>query len=138
MVSKKLKFDTILNTISFGLAGVAGLLINVIIAYFYDSVILGIFNLYFAIFIGLSQLVGAGIHFSVLKHITQFERRIKVGRRILFNGLIATAENAILWLILIYLAQNVFKIFFTKAEYAQLIVLLLPAVFFYVLNKVIL
>lgn len=138
MVSKKLKFDTILNTISFGLAGVAGLLINVIIAYFYDSVILGIFNLYFAIFIGLSQLVGAGIHFSVLKHITQFERRINVGRKILFNGLIATALNAVLWLVLIYLVQNVFKIFFTKEEYAQLIVLLLPAVFFYVLNKVIL
>lgn len=136
ITSTKIKADAIYNGISFICIGVSGLLINFLLAYFFDRTILGIFNLYYAIFIFLSQLVGAGIHFSVLKNVSQHEGTIEKENIILFNGLVSTSINAILWLTLIYNLESVFVHFFTKIEYTDLIFVLYPALFFFVLNKV--
>lgn len=134
--SSKIKYDTLYNTISFAFIGVIGLLINFFIAYFYSSTILGIFNLYYALFIFLSQLAGAGIHFSVLKNVSQYEGNKDKENSILLNGIISTAINALLWLLIIYGTQNLFLFFFTKEEYTTHLIYLMPAILFFVLNKV--
>lgn len=131
----KLTKDFIWNITSYVILGISGILINIILASYYDSEILGLFNLYYALFIFLSQLVGAGIHFSVLKSISQFTDS-QDQKDILVNGLIAIILNAVVWLFFIYIIRTLFKGLFTKEEYIDLFIFLIPALFFFVLNKV--
>ena len=138
MIDKKIKSDTFINITSFGIVGVSALILNFIIAYFYDSYVLGLFNLFYALFIFFSQLVGAGIHFSVLKNIAQYESNSKAKAEILINGLVSTLINAALWLMLIYSTKPVFTSFFTDEKSVSLIDFLIPALLFFVVNKVLL
>lgn len=138
MINTKIKSDTLLNITSFGIVGVSALILNIIIAYYYNSYTLGVFNLFYALFIFFSQLVGAGIHFSVLKNIAQFDNQSKDKADILFNGLASTVVNAVIWLTLIYFTKPIFKSFFSVEETVKLLDFLVPALLFFVMNKVLL
>ena len=71
-ISKKLKTDSLWNIFGFGITGINGFILLLVISRMYDSSVLGTFNIAYAIYILLSQLAGIGIHFSVLKHTSQY------------------------------------------------------------------
>ncbi|MCG8606222.1 oligosaccharide flippase family protein, partial [bacterium] len=71
-LSQKFTSDVLWNVASFGVMGIAGVLLNIMIAKFYGASVLGVFNQVYAIFILLSQLAVGGIHLSVLKAVSQF------------------------------------------------------------------
>ncbi len=133
MLSSKIKKDTLVNLISFAFFGLSGLLINFIIAHYYSAETLGLFNIYYAIFIFISQFAGAGIHLSVLKN-TSHDKNEE--HYILINGIFAVSFNAFFYLTTAFFLRNYFNIFFTNQSYVDLIIIILPAIFFYVINKV--
>jgi len=137
-LSKKIKTDVLWNILSFGVTGLCGILILLIIMKVYDSSVLGIFNLFYAIYMLLSQLVGAGIHFSVLKYAAQFSEDNEKIQIILSAGMVSTILISISILFIIYLFRGVFKIFFDDQSIAGYIFLIFPALFFLAINKVLL
>ena len=54
------------NALSFLIVGLCGLILNVLILYFYNLETLGIFNQAFAIYVIISQLANFGLYYSVL------------------------------------------------------------------------
>ena len=108
----KKNFDLILNGISFGIVGVSGVLTIILISKFYDKQYLGIFNLVYSIYILVSQFTGAGIHFSVLRHISQFSHNEKKSKLVLVSGLMSVTLNALLCISVFYLTSNFFLVLF--------------------------
>jgi len=132
----KKNFDLILNGISFGIVGVSGVLTIILISKFYDKQYLGIFNLVYSIYILVSQFTGAGIHFSVLRHISQFSHNEKKSKLVLVSGLMSVTLNALLCISVFYLTSNFFLVLFDSKNAAESIVLIIPGLFFFATNKV--
>ncbi|MDR1118106.1 MAG: hypothetical protein LBL01_02255, partial [Bifidobacteriaceae bacterium] len=59
--------DLAWNYASVAVLAAAGLAFNFIVAAFYDTATLGVFNLAYSVYLLLSQLAGAGVHMSVLR-----------------------------------------------------------------------
>lgn len=59
--------DLLWNLIAFAILGVTGILINVIIAIFYEPWVLGVFNQVFMVYIVVSQFSVFGLQYSALK-----------------------------------------------------------------------
>jgi len=137
-LSNKIKTDALWNTLSFGVTGLCGILVLLIIMKVYDSTVLGIFNLFYAIYILLSQFVGGGIHFSVLKNVAQFSENNEKIQIILSAGMVSTLLVSSSILFIIYLSRGAFRIFFDDKYIAGHIFLIFPALFFLAINKVLL
>ena len=69
----KLSKDLFFNYISLVIMATAGLLMNVLIAGFYDASVLGVFNETYAWYMILSQISVWGIHMAILKYIPEQE-----------------------------------------------------------------
>lgn len=130
--------DALWNIASFGVTGLCGILVLLIIMKVYDSSVLGIFNLFYAIYILLSQFVGGGIHFSVLKYVAQFSEDNEKIQIILSAGMVSTILISISILFIIYLSRGVFRLFFDDKSITDYIFLIFPALLFWALNKVLL
>lgn len=63
--SSKFGSDVMWNVACFGLIGVSGILLNILLVKFYDDTALGVFNQVYAVYLLLSQLAVGGIHLSV-------------------------------------------------------------------------
>lgn len=83
-LSGKLQQDVLWNVGSFGIMGVSGIALNILIGLFYDAATLGVFNQVFAAYILFSQFGVAGVHLSTLKYVAEFSSdRKKVGAAII-------------------------------------------------------
>lgn len=84
------------NMASLAFLAVAGLLLNFAIGRFYGPAALGLFNIVFALYIFLSQLGVLGIHFSVLRYVSEYAARdadkasCVVSGAVLLVGLVST------------------------------------------------
>jgi len=137
-LSAKSKQDSIANIISFGIFGTSGIVLIAIIAQKYDAQTLGVFNLTYSLYILLSQIVGGGIHFSVLEASSRYCDDIQETPYILTAGLCASAFCAFSFLCLFYIANS---FLYTTVRYhliASSVYLVLPGLLFYVMNKVLL
>ena len=137
--SRKLRADILLNMLSFGFVGASGLFVILAIAKYYSPQVLGTFNLVYSFYLLLSQLVGAGIHFSVLRHISQLAakqpERVTV---ILQAGIGAMAVNSVFWIALFLLVRPLLLPFFDAPDLGAGLLFVTPALFFCGLNKVML
>lgn len=134
-ISPKIISDTKWNLLSFFSVGISGLLLNILIVIFYSPEVLGVFNLYYVIFILLSEIFNAGIFLSVLNKSSQ-NNNYETDNNIVMSGILAAFINATLWFIILYFLIDVFKIFFDTRYSFSGVYLLLPALIFYSVNKV--
>ena len=134
---RKLRINVTASLVGFMLVGVSGLVMILAIAKFYPPEILGTFNLVYSIYLLLSQLVGAGIHFSVLRYIaeigaTQPEREAVI----LQAGIVATVANSLVWISLFLLVRPLLLPLFNARDLGAGLWYVTPALFFCGLNKV--
>ncbi|MGE0516309.1 MAG: oligosaccharide flippase family protein [Hyphomicrobiaceae bacterium] len=64
--------DIVWNMASLGFLAAAGLMLNFVVASAYGPEVLGLFNIVMAIYIFLSQIGVFGIHFSILKYVSEY------------------------------------------------------------------
>lgn len=76
------------NALTFGIMGVSGIVLNLLIITKYGAEILGAFNQVYAVYIFASQLAVFGIYASVLKHISQYSEDRAVCNEIITSALI--------------------------------------------------
>lgn len=62
------------NAASFAIVAASGVAINLLIAFRFGAASLGAFNVAYALYIVLSQIAVWGVHYSALKHSSEFER----------------------------------------------------------------
>ncbi len=123
------------NMVAFGFMAVSGILYNSIIIYVYGKEITGLFNLAFAYYASIAQLSVCGIHFSVLKYVSEFHEKKDKVARIFGSSMISTAAVSFLSVILSFaILYGVSK--FVHSELIQYLYYVIPALFFFSLNKV--
>lgn len=137
-VSEKFRNDTIWNFVSLGLFGITGLIISFTISKFYSPEILGIFNINFAILMILSQLAGAGIHYSVLHKISKFSEDVAQQKLIISSGILAVVISASLIVSISFMNLDLFNVLFDKRGNSSTVLNILPAVLLLAINKVLL
>ncbi len=134
----KFGVDVIWNMASFVLGGIIGILLNVLILWFYDTEVLGVFNLVAATYFILSQIAVAGIHLSTQKYVPEYQQKQKTKRELVFSAL---------FLVFICSTLVSTSAFFLRKPLANLldsdlfyksIVYVLPGLVFFSLNKVLL
>jgi O-antigen/teichoic acid export membrane protein len=128
--------DFILNGVSFAVMGLSGILTIVLISKFYDKEYLGIFNLTYSIYILVSQFTGAGIHFSVLRHVSQFAENKEFTRTLLASGLASVTINGLFCITGLFFLKGIFSSFFDSGNVSDSLVMIMPALFFLAVNKV--
>ena len=130
--------DVLWNFVSFAIMGVCGVLINFIIAGFYDPAALGVYNQVYAVYIVSSQFAVVGVHLSVLKYVAQYNDQPDEVRNIITAGMLlstvfALAACGVLWALRWPIAG-----WMDSPGVGRGLGWALPGLFFFSLNKVIL
>ena len=104
--TKKFKTDFLWNVFSLGILGVSGIIINILIAHYYGSEELGVFNQVFAFYIVLSQFSVLGIHYSVLKHVSYNQENIDRISAIVISAIILCIALASVFAFFTYISRE--------------------------------
>ena len=134
-LSTKLSSDLIWNMASYAIVGAVGLLLNIVIARYYGASHLGVFNQVYAIYILLSQLAVSGVHLSILKVTAQFSKEKIIIRDSFSAALILTIITAGSVAGLAYACKNFFAYALSSPDVTEGLVLALPGLFLFSLNK---
>lgn len=130
--------DFLWNIGSLAVLGVSGIVVNLLIARWGGATDLGVFNQVFAFFLFLSQICVGGIHYSVLKELSDTARDkaelsdIATAAVVLSGGLATVVVVCCL-----PLTEGVGRLFESPAV-ARGLALALPGVVFFSINKVLL
>jgi O-antigen/teichoic acid export membrane protein len=130
--------DAVWTAASFALVGLAGLLLILGIARFYSTATLGSFNLVYSFYIVGSQLVGAGIHFSVLRHSAARSAESRADRAVLPAALLGSFANAIVWILVLAALTPLLVRWYQSELLADSIWYVFPAFLFCGQNKILL
>ncbi len=133
----KFNTDLVWNLVSYAFIGCAGILINLFIVWFLNYDELGIFNQVFSIYIILSQLAAFGIHLSLQRFVPQHSNAVELNK-ILSASILVSCLLSISLLLVFYLGINLFPIFPYSGQVLEGTNLMVPAVFFFTLNKLLL
>lgn len=136
--SDSLKTHALWNFLAFALLGFGGLFLIVLIARFYTPETLGVFNLVYSIFIIMSQLVGAGIHFSVLRYVSSSNEEQSTGSVILRSAITVSFANAVAFIVLFMLLKSMLVTHFEMADIDLALNFIVPGLLFCGANKVLL
>ncbi|MFZ5516781.1 MAG: oligosaccharide flippase family protein [Candidatus Zhuqueibacterota bacterium] len=135
-VSYKFFSDLSWNVISFGVMGVTGILLNIIIAKMYNTEILGVFNQLYAIYILLSQLAVAGIHLSILKNVSQYSEKPDGNIREIFSSAIyLVGLLSVLVILSAFFSHSLWIDIFKSSGVKTGFIYMLPGLFFFSINK---
>lgn len=115
---------------------ICGFLVNLLIAWNYSASVLGIFNQVYAIYIVASQFSIVGVHLSVLKYSSEYIGDTKISTLILQAGIILAVIFSSISCGLLFLIRNWLSALFQSQEIARGIMMILPGLFFFALNKV--
>jgi O-antigen/teichoic acid export membrane protein len=126
------------NAASLAMLAVTGLLLNSLIAKLYGSAALGIFNQVYAIFVFASQVATFGVQFSVLRYIAGVEKGHAEAARILSAALALVAVCAAATALILFAAFELFGTALYSAGVAEGVMLMLPGLWFFAVNKVLL
>jgi O-antigen/teichoic acid export membrane protein len=130
--------DFIWNLGSLAVLGVSGIVVNLLIARWGGSSDLGVFNQVFAFFIFLSQICVGGVHFSVLKEISDSSRERPELSDIASAGVVlAFSLASLVVLCCMPWTASVGELLQSPAV-AQGLGLALPGIVFFSVNKVLL
>lgn len=127
--------DSAVGLFSIAVLGLAGLLINVVIARYYDAAVLGAFNQVFAIYILGSQFAVFGVQSSVLKYAAQHNGDDQELRAILRAGLIIVAAIALVVSLGLFAVRNAIGAALDSAEVARGVGYAAPGLWAFALNK---
>lgn len=121
-----------------GILGVCGIFANIIIVLIRGEAALGIFNQCFAFFIILSQIGVGGLQFSTLKHVSYQQNDHSAFKHILISALFLSGIISFLITVSLFTCNVYIEKIFKSPELAKGITLMLPGLFIYSLNKIIL
>lgn len=116
--------------------GISGISITILIAKYYGAAFLGIFNLTYSIYTVLSQLVAGGIHFSVLKFVSEIKDDKNLLSIIHNSAFFLTVIISCLLTFIIFLSRDIFGIVFNVNGLNVSILYILPGLLFFAINKV--
>ncbi len=133
----KFNVDLLWNLVSYAFIGFAGILINILIVNLLNYNELGIFNQVFSIYIILSQLSAFGIHLSIQRFVPEFSNSDELNK-ILSSSIIVIGLISIIFLLLFYFVINLSGLFPYSDEVLIGTKLMIPGVFFFSLNKLLL
>jgi O-antigen/teichoic acid export membrane protein len=135
-ISRKLSTDIGWNTVSFGIMGIVGVLLNIVVARYYGAAVLGVFNQVYAIYILLSQFAVGGVHLSTLKSISQLPSSSWETSDVFLAGLFSAAATAGLVTVVAFSLKDLFGVILSSDGVSIGILYVLPGLFFFSLNKV--
>lgn len=124
--------------VSFVIMGLCGILANILIGHFFDTVTLGIFNQVWAFYIFLSQLGAYGIHYSVLKFIAEVHEDMARTKVIALSAIVLAVVFASVLTAFSCLAPPVLESMFKSPELAEAWMFAVPGLWFFCINKVLL
>lgn len=122
--------------VSFVVLGVSGILLNIVIARFYDASTLGVFNQVFALYIFITQFAVFGLQYSVLKFVSQHASDRNKCNPIISAGLLGTAFVALFFTLLAWLLTKNIGQIFNSVNLEKSFYYILPGIWFFALNKV--
>ena len=137
-MSVSLRREISWNLVSFVIQGIGLLGLQVLIANYFETSDLGIFNQVYAAFILFSQLAVGGVHLSVQKFISEDNSHHLRNTSIARAGLLATLVLSLLWTILFYCTRYWVAGFLSSPSIEVGIALATPGLFFFALNKTLL
>lgn len=137
-LKSKFSQDLIWNYASFALLAISGILINLIIAFFYGAASLGRFNLIYTVYILLSQFSVGGIHYSALVHLAKYETNIERVQIIIGSALVPTVLLSLFFSLLLFFSSNVIAAYIGGQSIAAGLMIVAPALLFFSVNKVLL
>jgi O-antigen/teichoic acid export membrane protein len=135
---QKFSRDVLWNLGSIVVLGLAGIVINIVIASYSGSEALGIFNQVFAIYVLLSQLTVGGLQFSVLKHTSHHQSENIKCAEIALSALILSAGLTLLICIPVYLLRSFIGNLLDSPGVASGLMFAIPGLLFLSFNKVLL
>ncbi|MEO8209861.1 MAG: oligosaccharide flippase family protein [bacterium] len=132
----KFNVDLFWSIICFGISGVIGILINIIIIKYYGTESLGVFNLVYAIYLLLSQVATLGIHMSVQRYVPQFFDDKKVRDIVVTSAIVTTLIISSTITLICYFFRQIPGELFNNKDISTGFLLVLPGLIFFSLNKV--
>jgi len=134
----KFSSDVSWNLVSFGILGVSGVLLNIIIGSCYGAATLGVFNQVFALYIFLSQFAVFGVHYSIVKHVAQHSDDNAACDAIISSAIAVTALCAGAACAAGYLLSDRVGAIFSSPDVETGWKYVLPGLWCFALNKVLL
>ena len=129
--------DVLWNVASLAVLAVCGIVMNIIIAWYYTPDILGAFNQVYAVYMVFSQLAVAGIHLSVLKYVAQYSTKRDTYRSLFTVGLFLSSGFAIVACIIFWLIRAEFgRLMMNNPGVATGVAYATLGLFFFSINKV--
>jgi len=135
---QKFNVDVLWNVASLAVLGVAGVVINGVIAVSQGAAALGIFNQVFAAYIMLSQIAVGGIHFSVLKEVSHHQDDRQRCADITISALVLGTGIAVVVCAIAYLLRHWVGSLLDSPGVAEGLALAVPGLLFFSLNKILL
>ena len=123
--------DVLWNMASLGVLAMCGVIMNVIIARWYDSAALGVFNQVYAAYVVFSQFAVAGVHLSALKHVAQHAHQPELHRAIFVAALVLSAGLAGAAAVLFWLLRGQMAAWMDSAGVEYGVACAAPGLFFF-------
>ncbi len=134
----KITSDFLLNYISLIFLGLTGLVLNLIIANFYDPSTLGIFNLSITFYFLVSMIGSGGINYSLLNYLSKSNKNIEDIKAIISGSCIPVLFTSLITTLLFFASIIKISNLFNSDDLYKGLISIVPAIFFGSLNKVLL
>ena len=125
------------NMVALGFMAVSGLIYQAVIKGVYGNATLGLFGQAFAYYAAAAQLAVCGIHFSVLKYVSEFHDDEEKLAKIFGSSILATSAVSAVTVGIFYGVLYAIS-FITNDALISYLYLTVPALFFFSINKVVL
>lgn len=132
----KFQKDLFWNICSLVILAISGVALNVVVGKFYGAEALGVFNLVYAVYMLSSQFAVGGIHLSVLKYISQFNKEKEISDRIISSAIYITSIASMSVATVIFLLRPWIGVVLKNSEIEISLLYILPGLIFFALNKV--
>ncbi len=136
--TRTLSVDLAANAVAFGLMGVGGIILQLLIGRYYGAEMLGVFNQLFAVYIFSSQLTVFGVQFSVLKHVAEHAHDRETCRHIVSSAVVLSVAIGIASTILLFLVLPLVLAFFDSAALLRALPWAIFGALLFGINKVLL
>lgn len=136
LLAKKFVQGIIWNFASLIVMTICGLLMNFLISSKFNASIYGVFNQVYAIYLVASQFAVIGIHLSVLKHTAEYAHAGDTPKVILQAGFLLSIICSLVTILVLFFTRDLIGIILKSDEIGVGILSMLPALFFFSINKV--
>jgi O-antigen/teichoic acid export membrane protein len=137
-LSGKFQQDVLWNVASLGIIGISGILLNVLIGYYYDAAILGVFNQVYAAYIFFSQFAVGGVHLSTLKYVAEFSSDREITGTIIVSSICLAFTLSLIMSTGFWFLKGIIGNTLDSSGVIVGIAWATPGLFFFAINKVLL